>query len=111
MPDDGQDGSDHDDGFDKASGLTPDFMSKLRAAGERASAKPDPWHQVATEQAKLREEMQELKGQLRSIQAGLDQIMQHLGRTTPKKSSKIAMKRKVPDLTTRRLVIIAHKYT
>ena len=71
MPDDGQDGSDHDDGFDKASGLAPDFMSKLRAAGERVSAKPDPWHQVATEQAKLREEMQELKGQLRAIQAGL----------------------------------------
>ena len=31
MPDDGQDGSDNDDGFDKGSGLTPDFMSKLRA--------------------------------------------------------------------------------
>jgi len=86
MPDDGQDGSDNDDGFDKGSGLTPDFMSKLRAAGERASTKPDPWQQVATEQAKLREEMQELKGQLRSIRAGLDQIMHHLDRTTRKGS-------------------------
>lgn len=96
MPDDGQDGSDHDDGFDKASGLTPDFMSKLRAAGERASAKPDPWHQVATEQAKLREEMQEMQGQLRAIQAGLDQIMQHLGRTTRKRTQQGGAEKKSP---------------
>ena len=64
MPDDGQDGSDNDDGFDKGSGLTPDFMSKLRAAGERASASVSVASGRDGEQAKLREQMQELKGQL-----------------------------------------------
>lgn len=73
----GGDGKDGKDGRnDESFALSPDFMSRLQAAGARAREKPDPLQQLTAEMAGLREDMRELKSLARLLIDGVERLVQ-----------------------------------
>ena len=68
------DGKDGKDG--EASALSPDFMSKLRAAEAKGREKPDPLQQLRVEMAALRDDMRELKDLMRLLVDGVERLVQ-----------------------------------
>ena len=72
MVDDGKD-RDGKDGY--SAGQSHNFMARLEAAGAKARTTPAPWEQLLIEQANLREDMNELKARLRSIEECLKQLV------------------------------------
>ena len=55
--------------------LSPDFMSKLRAAEAKARMKPDPLQQVRADLADLRDDVRELTSLMRLLMDGVGRLV------------------------------------
>ena len=73
----GGDGKDGKGGKDGGSfSLSPDFMTRLRAAEARARERPDPLQQLVAAQAALREDMRELKSLVGLLMDSVQRLVQ-----------------------------------